>query len=237
MTLLDQIYHFEIMDALALGLLLVLWIGFEWLVERPAARRPSVSVLMAQYRRDWMREFVTRENRIFDANILANLRQGTTFFASASMIAIGGALALIGNPERLSGVAENLSLGENPVSVWEMKLLPVVLLLANAFLKFVWSHRLFGYCSVMLASIPENPDDPRTSARAEKAAEINISAARSFNRGLRSLYFSLGAMAWLLGAWALIAATLITFLVLWRREYGSNSRRVLLRDDEPQRPA
>jgi len=58
MTLLDQIYHFEIMDALALGLLLVLWIGFEWLVERPAARRPSVSVLMAQYRRDWMREFV-----------------------------------------------------------------------------------------------------------------------------------------------------------------------------------
>ena len=237
MSVLDQIYNFSPLDAFALALMFVLWAGFERLVERQDARRPSVSVLMAQYRRDWMREFVTRENRIFDVNILANLRQGTTFFASASMIAIGGALALIGNPERLSGVAENLSLGENPSSVWEIKLLPVVLLLANAFLKFVWSHRLFGYCAVMLASIPDDPADPRTRARAEKAAEINISAARSFNRGLRSLYFSLGAMAWLVGAWPLIAATLITALVLWRREYGSNSRRVLLRDDEPQRAA
>ncbi len=231
MTLLNRLYSFSVLDALALGLLLISWFVFEWLVERTTARRLSVSVLMAQYRRDWLNEFVIRENRIFDANILGNLRQSTNFFASASMIAIGGALALIGNPERLLGVAQDLSLGSEPTVVWEIKLLFVVLFLANAFLKFVWSHRLFGYCAVVLASVPADPANPLAFSRAGKAAEINISAARSFNRGLRSLYFALGALAWLLGAVPLILATFLTLLMLWRREFGSNSRRVLLQDD------
>ncbi len=232
MRLLDQFYNFAPIDALAIGLLLFSWFTLEWLIERPTTPRPSVSVLMARYRRDWMTEFVSRENRIFDANILANLRQGTTFFASASMIAIGGTLALIGNPERLSGVARDLALGSDPTVVWEIKLLPVVLLVTNAFLKFVWSHRLFGYCSVVLSSVPSDPDDPTARSRAEKAAEINISAARSFNRGLRSLYFALGSLAWLLGAIPLLAATVITVVMLWRREFRSNTRRVLLQGDD-----
>ncbi len=53
---------------------------------------------MKEYRRDWMRQFVTRQPRIFDATMIDSLRQGTAFFASACMIAIGGGVALIGNP-------------------------------------------------------------------------------------------------------------------------------------------
>ena len=228
MELFDRLQFFGPLDLTAITLLAVAWVLIGWVIERADAAHPSVSVIMAGYRREWMTQFVTRQPRIFDANILANLRQGTTFFASASMIGIGGGIALIGNTERLLGVAQDLSLDAAPAVVWEVKIIVVILFLANGFLKFVWSHRLFGYCSVILASVPNSADDPACIPRAAQAAEINITAARSFNRGLRSVYFALGALAWLLGAIPLLLATALTVLILWRREFASHSRSVLV---------
>jgi uncharacterized membrane protein len=197
-------------------------------IDRPPARRPSVAVLMAAYRREWMRQFLTRQPRIFDAAIVDSLRQGTSFFASAVMIAIGGGVALVGNAERLATLAGDLALDPGPVVVWEVRIFLVLLLLTNAFLKFVWANRLFGYCAIVMAAVPNQPDDPMALPRALQAAEINIAAARSFNRGLRSVYFALAALTWLLGAAALAAAVLITVVMLWRREFASQSRRTLI---------
>ena len=227
----DRLFLFSPLDFAALALLVGLWLAIGWRIENPSPSRPSVSRLMSQYRRDWMVQMMTRQPRIFDAQTLSTLRQGTSFFASATMIAIGGALAVVGNTERLTGLANQLTLEEDPAFVWEAKVLVVVAFLANAFLKFVWSHRLFGYCAVLMAATPNNPEDPVAPARAAQAAEINIFAARGFNRGLRSVYFALGATAWLLGAGALIGAAVITFAVLWRREFASQSRLVLMRGD------
>ena len=231
MELLDRLQFFGPVDFAAILILALAWGGIGWTIERANSKRPSVSVLMAGYRREWMTRFVSRDTRVFDANILANLRQGTTFFASASMIGIGGGLALIGNKEQLLGIAKDLTLDAAPAVVWEVKILVVVLFLANGFLKFVWSHRLFGYCAVLLAAVPNDPNDPACIPRAARAAEINITAARSFNSGLRSVYFALGALAWLLGAIPLLVSTAITVLILWRREFASHSRSVLLQAD------
>jgi len=232
MDWMSRIDLFSPLDGAALALLCIAWLGIGWRIEHPSPKSPSVSVLMANYRRVWMREMVQRDPRIFDAQTLSTLRQGAAFFASASMIAIGGALAMAGNGERLSGLANDLILDSTPVFVWEVKLLLVALFLTNAFLKFVWSHRLFGYCAVLIAAVPNDPTDPAALPRAAKAAEINITAARGFNRGLRSVYFSLGAAAWMLGAWALIVATTLTLFVLWRREFASHSRAVLMQTDD-----
>ena len=83
------------------------------------------------------------------------------------------------------------------------------------------------------AGVPNDVTDPTALPRAAKAAEININAARSYNRGLRAVYFAIAALAWLLGPIALIVATVITFVVLWRREFRSNSRSVLIARDLP----
>ena len=69
---------------------------------------------------------------------------------------------------------------------------------------------------------------PLCATRADQAAEINIAAARSFNRGLRAVYFGLACAAWLAGPLALMAATVFTLAVIWRREFASNSRNILL---------
>lgn len=214
-------------DAIGLAVLFGLFLFSGWFSEHPPARHPSVSVLMERFRRDWMREFVTRQPRIFDATILDSLRQGTAFFASASMIAIGGGVALIGNTARLQTLASDLSLQAEGVLL-EVKIILIIGFLSNALLKFIWSHRLFGYCSILMAAVPNDVNDPLAMTRAAQAGEINITAARSFNRGLRSIYFALGALGWLLGPWVLIGTALAAAGVLLRREFRSHSRQVML---------
>ncbi|UWQ50161.1 DUF599 domain-containing protein [Leisingera caerulea] len=224
-----RLAQFSLFDLAALTLLLASWLWIGWRIENPPKGRSSVSWLMADFRRDWMKRMVERDPRIFDAQLAGNLRQATAFFASAAMIAIGGGLALIGNTEQLAGVAEDLIQDSAPAFVWEVKILVVLLFLSNAFLKFVWSHRLFGYCAVVMAAVPNDSGDALAYPRAAQAAEISISAARSFNRGMRATYFALAAVAWLAGALALAGAAVITFAVLYRREFASHSRAVLMR--------
>ena len=214
------------LDLAVLGRLLLFWSGSGWFSENPPARRPSVSWLMEDYRRDWMKTFVTRQPRIFDATLIDSLRQGTAFFASACMIAIGGGVAVIGNAAAVERLADELPITGGPdVAV---KMLPVIVFLANALLKFVWAHRLFGYCSILMAAVPNDPGDPQAFHRAGQAAEINITAAKSFNRGLRSIYYALAALGWLLGPWGLLAGTVLATGILIRREFASHSRAVIL---------
>jgi len=231
MISIDTLSFLTMRDMAALALLVTLWGAVGWRIEHSSTRKPSTSSIMASYRREWMTQMLARENRIFDSQTIGTLRQSTAFFASTCVIAIGGTLALIGNAEQVAGVAADLTAASDPAIVWELKLLVIVFFLTNGFLKFVWSNRLFGYCSVMMGATPNKPDTDGIAKYAHKAAELNIAAARSFNRGLRAIYFGLATVAWLGGPELLIAATVLTFLVIWRREFASQSRRVLLEQD------
>ncbi len=222
-------------DILALTWLFGSWVVIAWLIEHPPKNYPSVTVLMVNYRHEWMRQFITRQPRIFDSAILQSLREGPTFFASACLIAIGGGMALVGNPERLSQVAGELELGlgEAPTVLWQIKVLVALFFAANALLKFIWSHRLFGYCAVMMASVPNDPEDPLAAIRAHQAAELNVTAARSYNMGLRNIYYSLAALGWLVGPWGLIVTTTLVLGLTWRREFASHSRQIMLQNLPP----
>lgn len=233
MNLIDHLAFFTFWDGTALALLAIAALAIGHVIENPRRGQPSVSVLMATYRRDWMRAHVTRQPRIYDATILANLRQGTTFFASTSLLAIGGGLALIGNTERLAAVAEDLTLSGGPALIWEVKILAVILFLANAFFKFIWAFRLYGYASVVMASAPNDESD-LAYFRSAQAGDIIEYATRSFNRGLRAVYFALAAGAWLAGALPLMMATAVAVVILWRREFASRSRAALLRDAQAE---
>ena len=228
MTLMDRLALFQPLDYAALAMLFLFWMGIGWRGEHPAAKHLSTTRIMAGYRQEWMRQMVTREPRIFDAQVLNTLRQGAAFFASTSVIAIGGTLAVLGNAERLANVAAEITLMDHPTIVWEIKLMVLTLFLTNAFLKFVWANRLFGYCAVLMGAVPNDPEDPEAFKRAEQAAQINITGARSFTRGLRSMYFALASAAWLAGPIPLMLAASITLVVIWRREFASASRKILL---------
>jgi Protein of unknown function, DUF599 len=50
---------------------------------------------MHVYREVWVRNLLDRETRLVDMQIMASLQNGTAFFASTSLIALGGGLALL----------------------------------------------------------------------------------------------------------------------------------------------
>ncbi len=230
MILIDHLSLLTLLDWAAAALIIIAWFIIGWMIDRPSAKRPSVTMLMSARRREWMKVFVHRDPRIFDSQILASLRQSTAFFASTCLLAIGGVLALVGNTEPLRGLSAEVLDMPVPVLVWQLKLGLVALLLTNGFLKFVWADRVFGYCAVVMAAVPNDPADPEAYPRAAQAAELNIRAAINFNRGLRSMYFALAALAWLIGPLALIGATVIVVWVLWSREFASIPRSILLKD-------
>ena len=214
-------------DLLGLCLIIGLWLILGRIIEHPPAKYPSVGKLMEDYRREWMRVMVDRTPRLFDVSLISSLRQGTTFFISASMLAIGGGAALIGNTSTMQELANELPLAADEIQLTLKILLPVGFM-ANALLKFIWAHRLFAYCAILMAAVPNDPEDPAAYPRAAQAAEINCTAAKSYNRGLRSIYFALGSMAWLFGSTALILAAIVTSGILLRREFWSQSRGVIL---------
>lgn len=220
-----------VLDWVAAILLLSTWAISGHLIEKPPAWRPSVSALMRDHRREWMIQFLTREPRLFDANILATLRDSTAFFASSCMIAIGGCVALIGNVERLHSLAGQFEIGQTSAAIWDIKIILAMLIIVRGFLGFVWANRLFGYCAVMMATVPNDPEEPHSKSRSLAAAELNIIAAKHFNAGLRAIYFALGALGWFLGPWTFIIATLAVNWMVLRREFGSHSRRAMMAAD------
>ena len=228
MTFFEIVHLIKPLDWVAVAVLVIAWIWLGHRIEHPLSGKPSVSALMAEYRRDWMEEFRCRENRVFDSQIVTSLRQSTTFFVSTCLLAIGGILALMGNPAPLQGVVGEFTAEYTPQVVWMLRLLPCAVFLVMAVLKFIWSNRVFGYCSIVMGSVPLSCEAADSRPRALRAAELNIRAAISFNRGLRAMYFALASLAWVLGPIFMLISSAAVIAFLWSREFASNSRAILL---------
>ncbi len=219
---------FSVRDAAALGLFAVAWLAVEVVLHPGVLGARSAGELMCRWRERWFLEAARRDNRnrILDSNLLNGLRAAIAFYISGALLALGGAIAFIGQTDQLAMVAQDLAVSEQTGRAkWIIKLLVVVALLIVAFLEFVWAHRIFGYCAVLLGAIPDRGDD--AEAVALRAARLNILASRHFNRGLRAMYFSLTAMAWLVGPVVLMAATVFTAWIMLRREFFSATREAL----------
>ena len=214
-------------DALAALWLVFCWLGIGWWIEKGPIAARGAGALMVQRRIEWMREMARRDPRILDGNLLTGLQNGASFFASAALIGLGGILAMLGQAEQLAHVAHALPLS-GPVSPdgLRLRLIPPLIFIAYTFFKFAWAQRLFGYCSVLIGATPAWNDARETEilAAADRAGKVNALAARSFNRALRSLYFTLGSLAWLVGPLALFVSVTAVSWMIHRREFRSDSR-------------
>ncbi len=219
---------FTLPDMLALGWFLVCWIGYSIVIEKTAHGRSSLNALMNAYRDQWMKELLAREVRIVDSQVTASLQNGTAFFASTSLIAIGGTLTLLRAPEQVLTVVGALPFGV-PVTpeMWEMKILGLGVICVYAFFKFAWSYRLFNYLAIMIGAAPppDQKDTPTAQAFAHRASRLCADAGLHFNRGQRAFFFALGYLGWFLGPLELALTTTGVMIVMWRRQFASESRK------------
>ena len=107
---------FTLLDYGALAFFIASWLGYHAAVELTPAGQKSLNKAMDQYRYRWMEQMVVRENRIVDTTILASLMNGTAFFASTSLIATGGVLALFQSTDSVLPIFADLPFGAPPTA-------------------------------------------------------------------------------------------------------------------------
>lgn len=218
-------------DIWAVSVFFAIWLAFEIITDHTALRFNSLSGLMAHKRREWMLVLAERDLRIVDTSILAGLQQGTAFFASSCILAIGGCFALLGSTDLVSGIYQDLPL-ETKFSrgLFELKVLGLALIFIYSFFKFGWAFRLFNYCSILMGAVyqPKDAELEERRRQALQAADMNIIASKHFTAGLRGIFFALGYLGWFVSPYVFIITTVFIVLVLTRRQYFSRARQVLV---------
>lgn len=212
----------SLLDWLALAFFALGWLGYQFAAERTSGRRPSLNVLMNEQRRCWMAQMVARDNRVLDVLVNAGLQNGTAFFASASLLAIGAVLSLLGSTDDALQLLSDLPFGLATSRVaWELKVIGLAMILTYAFFKFSWSYRLSNYAAILMGATPITVGE--ASAAADRAAGMSIVAGRHFTRGLQAFFFALGYLGWFIGPWVLIGSTAFILVIVWRRQFASDA--------------
>jgi uncharacterized membrane protein len=224
---------FSRIDLFAGLFFLAVWVGFSYLSHGRKLSRVSLNWLMNRERARWMDTMMTRELRVIDTSVLAGLQQGTAFFASTTVFAIGGCFALMNASDQVISVFRSLPVSlPSSRSMFELKAAGLLLIYSYAFFKFGWSYRLQNYCTILVGAVPlvlngENPNE-KVKAAAKKAFHFNSLAGRHFNAGLRAVFFSIGFMGWFAGPLVFIFSTIFILIVLLRRQFYSRARAALL---------
>jgi uncharacterized membrane protein len=215
------------LDWLALLSLFGGWIGYALFARhRSVARRSLLAVTNAERRR-WMLQATWRDNRTLDAIVVQNLSTAPSFFASTTILIIGGLLAVLSTTERASELVQQMPFAaRTSVLVFDLKLLLLLGIVVYAFFRFTWSLRQYSFGALLVASAPdwqhfEQQPTPAREAFADRAGRVVGLAAETFNDGLRAYYMAFAAIAWFFSPVALMVATAAVVCILYRREFRS----------------
>ena len=221
---------FSTVDYIALAFFALAWFAYWAAVELTPAARSGLNPLMDAHRRGWMEQTVVRENRIVDTTILASLQNGTAFFASTSLFAVGGVLALLQSTETALSLFEDLPFGLATSRVaWEVKVIGLAVIFVYAFFKFAWAYRLSNYCAILIGAAPPCSDLSAAGNEVyiERLARIANQMGHHFNRGLRAYFFALAALGWFIHPVLFILACTWVLIVLYRRDFRSREFQLL----------
>src|SRR5664279_2896053 len=153
-------------DILAVGFFILEWMVYAVTLEHTAYGRDSLSARMHIYREVWIRRMLEREARMVDTQIMGSLQNGTAFFASTSLLAVGGGLALLRSTNEALAVLGALPIDLTPSpALWEIKCVGLILIFIYAFFKFAWAYRLFNYVAILIGAMP--PATQRDTPEAE----------------------------------------------------------------------
>lgn len=221
---------YSTVDIVAIAFFLFEWAVYATTLEHSAYGRNSLSAKMNVYREVWVRRMLERETRMVDMQIMASLQNGTAFFASTTLLALGGTLALLRATNDALAVLNILPFAEPPsAALWEIKCIGLMLIFIYSFFKFAWAYRLFNYVAILLGGLPpaSEANAPGTEAYVQRTVRLFQAAGRHFNRGQRAFFFALGYLGWFISPWVLLASTAFVVVVIWRRQFASSAWRAM----------
>ena len=207
------------------------WAGYANFARQRHGGRHSILLTTNAVRRQWMLQATYREVRVLDGVVIQNLSTSPSFFASTTILIIGGLLALLGT-DKANELVRDLPFAARTTSlIFDMKLLMLLGIFVYAFFRFTWSMRQYTFGALLVAAAPEAEvfirEGLSREAFADKAGRVVGLAAETFNDGLRSYYFSFAAIGWFFSPVIFMIATLGVVYILYQREFKSEVLDVL----------
>ncbi len=219
-------------DWVALGAFFAGWVGYAAFARHLAQRRPSLLEATNRERVRWMLQTTERENRVIDGVVVQNLSVSPSFFASTTILIIGGLLAVLFATDRASEIVSEIPFAARTSAlVFDLKVVLLTAIFVYAFFRFTWSLRQYTFGALLVAAAPSHlvyaEHEADRLVFAKRAGRVMGLAAESFNDGLRAYYLSFAGAAWFFSPWALIGVTASVLWVLYRREFQSEVLAVL----------
>lgn len=222
-------FRMSLLDAFALVWFVACWAAYAYYGDYRGRGPKGFVGVSHELRIQWMREIIGRENRIVDASLVGNLMSSVSFFASTTMLIIGGLMAILGSGERAIEATSELPFArETSRDLWELKVLLLLALFVYAFFKFTWSIRQFNMLSILIGAAPHDAARVEDHAQfIDEAGKVNALAGDEFNRGIRAYYFGLATLTWFIQPWLFLCVTTLVVVVLYRRDFSSQTLRAL----------
>jgi len=219
-------------DWVALVVFFVGWVGYAGFARRQALLTSSLLAATNRERRRWMLQCTYREVRVVDGVVLQNLSTSPSFFASTTILIIGGLLAVLGASDKATELVRELPFAARTSElVFDLKLVMLLAIFVYAFFRFTWSMRQYTFGALLVGAAPEaehfERDGLSREAFADRAGRVMGLAAETFNDGLRAYYLSFAAIGWFFSAWAFMAGTIGVIYILYQREFHSDVLAVL----------
>ncbi|MEI6895268.1 MAG: DUF599 domain-containing protein [Colwellia sp.] len=221
---------FTLIDILALFTFILSWYGYTIFAREKAKTTNCLARSLHQHRIHWMYELITREIRVSEASLLANLERNITFFASSSLLILAGVFTLFAQVATFERVISSLpfAIEANQLAI-QLKLTLLTIIFVISFFQFTWSMRQYGFLNVMVGAAPVDfsGKNENLKAYAKQMATVQDQAAHSYNYGLRSYYFAIAAMSWFIHPILLIILSLWVVHTLYTREFNSKALKAL----------
>jgi uncharacterized membrane protein len=223
---LELILPFTVFDCIAFSVFIITWYGYTVFARKKAKTTDCIARSLHQHRIHWMYEIISREVRVTEAALLANLERNIAFFASSTLLIVAGVFTLFAKVNTLELVIASLpfSYSVNHLAI-QLKLSLLAFIFVISFFQFTWSMRQYGFLNVMIGATPLDLSghNENLKAYAKQMATVQDQAAHSYNNGLRSYYFALAAMCWFFHPLLLIMMSLWVVYTLYIREFHSKS--------------
>ena len=208
------------------------WWGYANFARRRAMSHASILATTNRFRRLWMLQVTHREVRVVDGVVIQNLSTSPSFFASTTILIIGGLLAVLGTTDKATELVLEIPFAARTTSlVFDLKIVLMLVIFVYAFFRFTWSMRQYTFGALMIASAPEAhvfiEEQLSREAFADKAGRIVGLAAETFNDGLRAYYFAFAAIGWFISPLIFMLATVGVVYILYQREFMSDVLDVL----------
>ena len=207
------------------------WAGYAHFARQRTGSKHSVLAATNAVRRQWMLQTTYREVRVVDGVVIQNLSTSPSFFASTTILIIGGLLALLGTDKATELVRDLPFAARTTTLIFDLKLILLLGIFVYVFFRFTWSMRQYTFGALLVAAAPEAErfisEGLSREAFADKAGRVVGLAAETFNDGLRGYYFAFAAIGWFFSPILFMLATVGVVYILYQREFRSEVLDVL----------